>query len=233
MTPVRKQRSKDGENSRNISTRPFEARLSNPNLKRKAAEFAKDVEEKKAEKRARERHAIGAKFFGKHYDPAAEWVKNHPLPSAKVLFNTVGPSSTIHQPLSLSVQQYCSIDTDAHTDVAIQVESSLASSQTQPSLEIKQSPAKSPELPERTKSDSTVSQPPKSSHPPTISKQTPKIGKLTRTQLRKQKIRAKLAANPDLPRLSRRERKSANKVAHELADIFRKHTKNVSLATKE
>lgn len=55
---------------------------------------------------------------------------------------------------------------------------------------------------------------------------TPQTAKLTRTQRRKAKIRASFAANPDLPRLSRRERKKANALAYELIDLARKTQHN-------
>lgn len=67
--------------------------------------------------------------------------------------------------------------------------------------------------------------------PPSASRVSPPIEtkpKLSRTQLRKQKLKEKFAANPDVPHLSRRERKAANKVAHEIADIM-----NAQIRTKK
>lgn len=52
---------------------------------------------------------------------------------------------------------------------------------------------------------------------------TPPPIKLTRTQKRKSKIRAAIADNPNQFRLSRRQKKHADKTALELAQIFKRH----------
>lgn len=197
----------------------FEATLFNPTLKQQAARFQEDYLERKAKKAAEKRHNKGQKFFGKHWQPAENWVKKYPLPSAKILFSNVGPSSPHTETLSLSVQRYCSQQPSTSQVTAIEsfVEEIVPNRESEPTLSSSID----------TQTTSIATNPTETSIPlPSVSKQTEHTVKLTRTQRRKQKLREKFAANPELTRLSRRDRKAANKVAHELADIFRKHNYN-------
>lgn len=92
---------------RPLYSRPSESRLSNTDLKKKVQYFYEDIQkkreeaaEKKTASKAARRHAVGNKFFEKHFDPSSEWVKNHPLPPAKDLFSNIRPSSTRNGTLS-------------------------------------------------------------------------------------------------------------------------------------
>lgn len=87
------------------ASKPFEARPATAAQKNQVVAFPENYEElkeyaaeRRAEKKAAERHAIGAKFFGKHYQPHKDWVKHHPLPSPRELFSDVRPTSTLLSP---------------------------------------------------------------------------------------------------------------------------------------
>lgn len=187
-------------------------------LKAKVSKFFEDAQrakeerkEKKSAIKAKRRHELGAKYFGKHFQPAKDWVKNHPLPSARVLFSNVGPSSTRQRPLSDLVHEYCS--SPAPVSPALETKS-----KDQPTLSaLVESTQKVVSPPPN--STSAVNTSPTSSNSTTL---TP-AKSLSRTQKRKAKIRAHIAANPDEFRSTRRQRKSVDRIVYDIKGIVHKH----------
>lgn len=111
--------------------KPIEARLATFEVKRQAEQFYIDAERRReeksnrrAEKKAAARHAVGAKFFGKDYQPHADWVRQNPLPSAHELFSDVRPTSTLISPNRKPLIRTISTQTEV-PEIITQIQTSI------------------------------------------------------------------------------------------------------------